>query len=152
MTDENKSEDIACKSFKLDSYNNYSITHLLPTIDKPFDLESETFLHSTYYGSGMSPTLCPGDRLLFKKVDGYMEDSEIYMIQWCQEDQIVIGRMRPCKSKDHMYISYDNLDGLNGEMGQLITKKYIIGVWQLISSTKIHCQIPHKMRLPIFSI
>ena len=116
----------------------WNITYMQPLLDDPFESNEETFLKAVYYGTAMNPTIHGGERLLLRKCKTINEDSEIYMVQYGREDNTIVGRLSPSKSENNIHLSYDTPKGLNGVMGQELKKKYIIGIWRLISSSRIH--------------
>ena len=117
------------------------LTYLEPLMSEPFEADGETFLKCIYYGNAMYPTLKGGDRLLFKKRFTLPLDSEIYMVQFGELDNVMTGRISRSKAKDCVYIFWDNPIEKGGVKGRDIERKHIIGIWELLSSQRIHKQI-----------
>ena len=138
---------INCLSKPQSEIKEYTVTPLGPIVF----FESATLLRAVHYGNAMLPTLKSGDLTLFRKRDisEILEDSEIYMIQYGEADRVIVGRLQPGKLENLVCIKYDNPEALCGVKGQDLEKKHIIGIWELVSSTR-HFKPNYSVNLPVF--
>jgi hypothetical protein len=140
------------EQFELVSYDEYAIIPLQPVLDEPFKSEGETLLSTVYYGESMSPNLMPGDRVLLRKRENLPYfDSEVYLIQWGDPNNINNTFCRPKKSaKDgYVYMYFDNHSYLAEHEGYDIPEKHIIAYWELIASQRMHSFSYSTFRIPI---
>lgn len=134
----------------IERLDDYELIPLAPELSEPLQFGGETLMKSVYYGTGMEPTLKPGDRMVLKKRDKmpYLS-SEIYLIEW-EGDNSTLCRLQESKREGCIYALYDNPTGLGGIQGQDIPIKYIKGIWELIYSQRMHSFSYPTMKIPVF--
>jgi len=113
-------------------------TYFETIMEEEIPFKNQTLLRARYYcdSERMSPALLNGDMMLLKKVDRIFNWGAIHLIQ--AGDYNIICRPN-VGSKDKIILNYDSKNAHYN--GQELPTKYIIAIWELVASNRIHQNI-----------
>lgn len=130
-------DKIDLATIDINDSQEWEVTHFCPVIDQESSSEqSQTLLRAQYFDCNdrMIPSLKNGDHMILKRIESIMNWGAIHLIQ-TRGTNIVC---RPGQSGSDELITLRFDDVTNAAHGQEIPAAAIIGIWELMASSRIH--------------